>query len=366
MSTPTSSLIPAQRAAGSPYALKWRAWFVKLTHWEYWPTRVVYAPVFFYYLYCALKARSWLFVSAVNPSMDMGGLFGDSKGRTLKLLPDAIKPKTLYPEPLSTLTDIKQLMAGAGIEYPIICKPDIGERGLLVEKVDNDQQLQAYLDKVKVRMLVQEFITYPIEMGVFYYRHPDEKQGHISSIILKDFLSVTGDGVHTIEWFLLQNDRGMLQLPVLYQRMGQGIYRIPAAGEHVVLVHIGNHCRGTKFMDGNHLINDELRQVFDKISQQSSGIFYGRYDIKCESIEALYRGEGIKIMEVNGAASEPGHIYDPNCSIFTAWRVLFFHWGIIYKIAKANHRNGAPYGTFWGTYPKWKQYLQYHKDVAVG
>ncbi len=353
------------REGSSKPSIKWRSKFIRFTQWEYWPTKVVYTPVFFYYLYCALKARAWLFVSAVNPAMDMGGLFGETKIASIKKLPAHLKPKTIYPEPRSSQASVKQLMLAEGLDYPIVAKPDVGERGLLVEKIDSDEQLQTYIDKVKVRYLIQEFITYPIELGVFYYRHPDEKQGHVSSIIMKDFLSVTGDGVHNIESLLLQNDRGTLQLPDLYGRLGQEIYRIPSLGEHVVLVHIGNHSRGTKFMDGNHLITPQLREVFDTINQNTPGVYYGRYDIKCQSIEALYRGEGIKIMEVNGAASEPGHIYDPNCSIFTAWRVLIFHWDIIYQIAKANHRKGAPYGTFWGTYPKWKAYLQYYRDVAV-
>lgn len=360
----TNFAVPAKPIANHT-DLKWRSKLIKLTHWEFWPTQVVYFPVLVYYLYCAIRARALVFVSAVNPSMDTGGLFGETKTPMLKEIPDTNKPKTVYPAPNCSLDELKQLLADAGMQYPLVAKPDVGERGLLVEKIANDYELQQYLDKVKVRFIVQEFIQYPLELGVFYYRFPGEVQGHITSIIIKEFLSVVGDGLHTVEQLLLQNDRGVLQLPKLYKRLADDIYRVPTLGEYVLLEPIGNHSRGTKFVNGNHLINEPLMRVFDRINAHSTGIYYGRYDIKCSSLEALYRGEDIKVMEINGAAAEPGHIYDPTCSIFTAWRVLIWHWGIAYQIARANHRNGTPYDGALDTYQKYRRYVRYYDDVTA-
>lgn len=344
--------------------VKWRSKLIRLTQWEFWPTQAVYFPVLVYYLYCAVKARAVVFVSAVNPSMDTGGMFGETKSPMLKEIPDTFKPKIIYPEPGSSLADINQLMINEGIIYPIVAKPDVGERGLLVEKIANDYEMLLYLDKVKVRFIVQEFIQYPLELGIFYYRQPNEEKGTISSIIIKEFLSVEGDGLHSIEQLLLQNDRGVLQLPKMYHKLGDDIYRIPAAGEYVLLEPIGNHSRGTKFVNGNHLITEPLMRIFDRINHHSTGIYYGRYDIKCSSLEALYRGEDIKVMEINGASAEPGHIYDPTCSIFTAWAVLIAHWRVAYQIARANHRNGTPYDGAMDTYRKYRKYLRYYKDVS--
>jgi hypothetical protein len=361
---PANNVVDGYHIATPATNLKWRSKLIRFTQWEFWPTQVVYFPVLLYYLYCAIKARALVFVSAVNPSMEMGGLFGETKIPMLKELPGNFKPKTIYPEPNSSIAVIHQLLAGAGMAYPVVAKPDIGERGLLVEKISNDAEMQTYLDRVKVRFLVQEFIQFPLELGVFYYRHPDEEKGTISSIIIKEFLSVVGDGVNNLEQLLLQNDRGVLQLPKLYKRLGNEIYNVPAKGEYLLLEPIGNHSRGTKFVNGNHLITEELMRVFDRINSHSKGVFYGRYDIKCSSLEALYRGEDIKVMEINGAAAEPGHIYDPNCSIFTAWRVLIQHWGIVYQIARANHRKGAPYGKVFETYRNYKRYLSYYEEVG--
>lgn len=363
-SLPANNVVQNAAASAQPTNVKWRSKLIRLKQWEFWPTQVVYFPVLVYYLYCALKARALVFVCAVNPGMEMGGLFGETKSPMLKELPDNFKPKTIYPEPNCSIETIQQLLAAQGMTYPVVAKPDIGERGLLVEKISNDAEMQTYLGRVKVRFLVQEFIQFPLELGVFYYRHPDEEKGTISSIIIKEFLSVVGDGLNNLEQLLLKNDRGVLQLPKLYKRLGKEIYNVPAKGEYVLLEPIGNHSRGTKFVNGNHLITEELMRVFDRINSHSKGVYYGRYDIKCSSLEALYRGEDIMVMEINGAAAEPGHIYDPTCSIFTAWQVLIHHWGIAYQIARANHSKGAAYGGVIDTYQKFKKYLQYYEAVS--
>jgi hypothetical protein len=50
-------------------------------------------------------------------------------------------------------------------------------------------------------------IPYANEIGVFYVRYPNEKQGRITGIVAKEFLIVTGDGVSTIAQ-LLKKTRG--------------------------------------------------------------------------------------------------------------------------------------------------------------
>lgn len=103
---------------------------------------------------------------------------------------------------------------------------------------------------------------------------------------------------------------------------------------------IGNHCRGTRFIDNNFLINDKLNIVFDEICLPIKGFYYGRFDLKVKSIEDLYEGRNIKIMELNGASSEPGHIYDSANTIFKAYKDLLFHWKRLADISKENIKNG--------------------------
>ena len=53
----------------------------------------------------------------------------------------------------------------------------------------------------------------------------------------------------------------------------------------------------------------------------------------------------MKIMELNGAGAEPAHIYHPNSSLWTAYKVLLSHWKVMYDISVINHKKGIPYLT---------------------
>ena len=57
----------------------------------------------------------------------------------------------------------------------------------------------------------------------------------------------------------------------------------------------------------------------------------------------LEDGKNFAIVELNGAASEPTHIYDPKHSIFFAWKELGRHITYMYKISKQNHERGFSY-----------------------
>ncbi|HSZ26257.1 MAG TPA: hypothetical protein VK766_11075, partial [Cytophagaceae bacterium] len=231
-----------------------------------------------------------------------------------------------------------------GLTLPVIAKPDIGERGTQVEKINNEQELQSYLQTNNCNFLIQEYIDFEIELGVFYYRFPDQTTGTISSIVKKEFLQVTGDGESTLGELITRYPRAGFQFDRLSLKLNYT--SIPQKGEKVLLEPIGNHCRGTTFLNANHLIDSKLTSVFDTISKQIPGFFYGRYDLRCKNMEDLKEGKNIKILELNGAGSEPGHIYQPGYSIFRAWRALLFHWKILYLISIQNHKKGIPYMRF--------------------
>jgi len=321
----------------------WRSNFlIKLRSWEYWPFGLVYAPVFIYWLWLSLRAKSLLYFTASNPSIENGGMLGESKKKILDLVPDKYKAKTLFLSPNVTTELLLKEMQLAGLTFPVICKPDIGERGVLVEKINNDNELSKYISEINQNFLLQEYLDLPIELGVFYYRMPDKPDGVVSSIVIKEMLTVKGDGKSTLKELILNNDRSKLQWEQLKVKFNQALSLVLKDGEQKQLVGIGNHCKGTKFLDGNYLINDELHHTFNKISKEIDGFYFGRYDIRVASTEDLYKGN-IKIMELNGAGSEPAHIYNPGYSILKAYKSIFHHWKILFKISVVNRSKGVLY-----------------------
>ncbi|MBA3901698.1 MAG: hypothetical protein H0X62_16100 [Bacteroidetes bacterium] len=314
--------------------------FIRLTHWEYWPTKLVYFPVFIYYLWLAIKSRSFFFFDNVNPVMEAGGLFGTSKYKQLNFLSDNLKPKTILIHPGTFIGAVMEKLKREEITFPFIAKPDKAERGIGVELLHDLPGLEKYLKNVSFDFIIQEYISFPFEAGVFYYRFPDAKSGKIPSIVLKEFLSVTGDGISSINELMLKSERAKLVLKRQKIQLGNKINAIPAEGERMLLEPIGNHNRGTAFIDGNYLINENLEKIFNAIANQLPDFHYGRFDLKAPSLEAFCKGEQLRIVEVNGVNAEPAHIYDASTPILVAWRTLFCHWGIIYQISKINSAKG--------------------------
>ncbi len=323
----------------------WRSNFsIKLRSWEYWPFNLVYLPIYFYWFWLSIKAKSFLFFSSSNPGIENGGMLGESKIKIFDNIASDLKPVTIFCTLEEGYDQVRSKIFQEGLQYPIIAKPDIGERGWQVEKINNDDELRNYISQIPVNFLIQEYLDLPIEMGVFYYRYPNEDLGRVSSIVIKEMLSVTGDGRSTLKELILNYDRAKLQWDVLKEKYSSSLNDVLENGEERELVSIGNHSRGTKFLNGNHLINEILNETFDKISQDIPGFFFGRYDIRVASEESLYEGK-LKIMELNGAGSEPAHIYHPGFSLFEAYKVLFHHWRVLYEISRDNNKLGVRYAT---------------------
>ena len=315
----------------------------RLTQWEYWPFWLLYSPVYFYYTWLAIKCRSFFFFTAANPGIHFGGMLGESKMEIFDLLPKDYFPTTLKFKPGISKSAFLSVLESNQLKFPFILKPDIGERGWMVELIKNTEELERYLSKINVEFLLQEYVYYPLELGVFYYRYPDASRGTVSSIVQKDLLSVVGDGKRSVRELIHENPRAKMQEESIDKRSPDLMEQVPARGERVELVSIGNHSRGTTFLNANHLISEKLIRVFDEISKKIDGFYFGRYDIRCTSIDDLYEGKNVQILELNGAGAEPGHIYQPGYSLFQAYRDIMHHLRVLAEIGQINEKDGVPF-----------------------
>jgi hypothetical protein len=319
--------------------------FIKLRHWEFWPFGIVQAPFFIYWFWLSIKARSFFFFSASNPSIFSGGMMGESKFEVLDLVPQSHRPKAVLIKLPSTLHELKSKMNNAGLLYPAIFKPDLGERGWMVRKIHNDEEAQQYLSEIKIEFIIQEFLDLPLEFGVFYSRHPKEEIGNVISITSKEMLSVTGNGKDKLEQLIDKDPRAKLQAERLKKIFIKEWNEVMEPNRKVELNTIGNHCLGTKFLDGNHLITPRLQNSFDELSKKINGFYFGRYDLRCATLQDLENGN-VMIMELNGCGAEPSHIYQPGFSLWSALGVLYTHWKTMYEISVENHKRGVAYVSF--------------------
>ncbi len=271
----------------------------------------------------------------------MGGMFGESKHDVLKKIPVDLIPKTfLVRQPVSPEEVID--LIGIQFRYPVIFKPDIGERGYMVKRINASADVHHYMRKMKFDFLIQELVDLPIEAGVFYRRYPDEERGKVTSVVLKEMLSVVGDGSSTLKQLIFKSDRSKLQWKTLEETYRDRLQEVLPAGCRMEIVSIGNHCLGTRFINGNHLINEKMHDAYDAIAQRIDGFYFGRFDLRCNSVDDLVAGN-VRILELNGCGAEPAHIYDPGFSLFSAVSTLVAHWRAIFDIAQQNRKRGYRY-----------------------
>lgn len=269
----------------------------------------------------------------------------ESKKEIYDIIPEQYIPKTLFFKHSTAVDEILGAVSAAGIVFPCIAKPDIGAKGRGVEKIFTFNDLAAYAVKINMDFLVQEFIAYSQEVGIFYCRMPDEPDGFISGIVAKEFLIVTGDGVSTLTQLLQQDPRYHFQLVALEKIYGEGLQEVLANGDSRNLVPYGNHARGARFIDVSHWADESFTKIFDGICKQIPEFYFGRLDIMYNDVDDLKAGKNFSIIELNGAGSEPTHIYDPGHSIFFAWKEIARHFRLLCNISTKNHKRGFKYLT---------------------
>ena len=267
----------------------------------------------------------------------------ESKKEIYDLIPQQYYPKTELIKEGTPYENVLNIIHESGIKFPLIAKPDIGLRGSAVKKVNSFADLKSYGEKADFDYLIQDLIPFPNEIGIFYVRYPHEKKGRITGIVAKEFLTVTGNGISNIEDLVKENPRYELQLKALKREYGSKLSAVPSQDEVINLVPYGNHARGAKFLDKSEWITPELTAVINEVCLQIDGFYFGRIDLMYSSLKELEVGQKFSIVEINGAGSEPTHIYDPSHSLFFAWKELFRHITYMFEISAANHKLGFPY-----------------------
>jgi hypothetical protein len=308
-------------------------WWHKVKNWEYWSANFIYMSTFFYWVLLMTKFRSFSFYKYSNPGIKNGGFYGDSKMDIYKLFPSKFYPKTILIKKNATYNFEKIIFVNQ-LSFPLILKPDVGLRGIDVVKVDSIIEIERYYKIQNKSFLIQEFVNLPHEIGLFYCRIPHENNGRITGLTLKKFLTIQGNGIETIEQLLKKKCRYAMQIAKLKDKINLDEV-LPKNGKRC-LVPFGNHNRGTEFLDGNEFISDKLEQTFNTILKSVPGFYYGRLDIRYNTFEELEQGERFSIIELNGAKSEPTHIYDSKHSFWFGQKEIFRHQKIMREIVKSN------------------------------
>jgi membrane protein DedA with SNARE-associated domain len=351
----------------------WKAWaatnqtrigiFIeKLRRWEFWPAWMFYAPVAMFCIWFSLRYRGIALPTIANLNQRNGGIVGESKFAILRQLAQTspgLTAEAYFIQEGSLgerLKRTQEILRELRIEFPFVLKPDTAQRGAGFAKIRSEGQLAGYLQKVSAPLVLQRYVAGPLEAGIFYYRFPNETQGHILGITRKRFPVVVGDGTSTVRELIERDERARLIKKTYLTRLGATADCVLPAQEELRLVEAGNHCQGCIFEDGHDLYTEELRLAFDEICKKLQGFYIGRFDVRYSSDEELKNGKGFTILELNGAASEATNIYDAKNSIFRAYATLYRQWQLVYAIGAANHAAGVRPVSGWDVWRDWKAF----------
>ncbi|MCZ7650556.1 MAG: alpha/beta fold hydrolase [Thermoanaerobaculia bacterium] len=326
---------------------RWR----RLRHWEFWPLWLVQLPIVLWVLALGLRHRCLTLFTAANPGIPDGGFVGESKAAILGALASdpegeaaaSVARFAFLPageDPAARRERLRAAITDLGLAYPVVLKPDVGERGRGVAVVRSEEEATRYLAGTPRALLVQEHVPGE-EYGVFYARPPGSPHGEVLSITAKEFPQVTGDGRRTLEELLLADDRAVAMARFFLDLHVDRLDEVPAPGERIALTEIGNHCRGTVFRDGTRLRTPELAAALDRMVAGFAGFSFGRFDLRAPTAAALRAGGPFRVLELNGVSSEMTHIYDPQAGLVAAWRTLAGQWRLAFAIGAVQRARGA-------------------------
>jgi hypothetical protein len=333
-----------------------------LSHWETWDWRLKYVPLVPAWAWYCICSRSFWFFTPSNPSLVFGGFDGVSKKDMYHQLPHGSYPKSVFISHKLPFQEVEELFQAHKFQYPIAVKPEIGRMGFMFRKIESADHLKLYHEQMPVDYILQEFISYPIEVSVFYYRYPGEKRGTITGFLKKESLRVTGNGRATLLQLIHDSPRARLFLEELKSKHKDKLDQVIPFGEVFYLSHALNLSRGGRLINLEHEKDEQLQNVFDDLSHYTKHFYYGRYDIKCSSIEDLKQGKNYSILEYNGSGGEPHHVYGNGNSLVKACHILLKHWRVMYEISKRNYKNGIDY---WKLQEGWTFFKEANKHVRL-
>lgn len=320
-----------------------------VSHFEFWPPRLFYAPVVLWCVWLTLRYRGISLPTLANPAFPAGGLVGESKYAIFSQATGAARAALAHFAGVTATGDgradmaaARAAMAEAGLAFPLVLKPDLGCRGVGVQLARDEAAVARYLAAFPTghRAVLQAYVAHEAEAGVFYVRKPGEREGRILSITLKYFPHVRGDGRRTLKELIESDARAGLLKHLYLPRHADKLDTVVPEGEHIRLAFAGSHSRGTIFRDGTGYATDAMRAAFDRIADGLPDFHFGRFDVRAASLDALREGRDFKILEINGAGGEATHIWDRNMTLGRAYKALFEQFKLAYEIGAMNRERG--------------------------
>ena len=314
------------------------------------PERIFYILPALMWLLLAVRHRSLTLPSAANPSLDAGGLWGESKSQGLALFGPTgqrFLPSHAIVDCVPGTDRVEVALAqmdAAGLGFPVVAKPDRGYQGWGVRLLTSADELADYLalQPDHARVMLQALIDMPGEAGVFYIRQPGEAKGRIVSMAYVYPPHVIGDGQRSVAELVAADPILQANADIYRKRQPETWDRVLADDEFHMLTNARSARLGAVYRDAMADVTPELETVIDRITREIPDFHFGRFDIRFTSPEELRQGRGFRIVELNGAGAEMLYIWVGTGTAMNAWRCLWQQYRTLFAIGarmrKLGHR----------------------------
>ncbi|RSZ47377.1 MULTISPECIES: hypothetical protein [unclassified Variovorax] len=315
---------------------------------ERMPKWLICVPLVVQWLWLSLRYGGPTVPSAANPHLTSGGLVGEGKLEYFRGMGPLARSLTadycaVFNDGTATGDSLRQAMAGSGLAFPVVAKPDLGLCGYGVRLVPDMAALLAYLAVFPSgeTVVLQRYLPQEGEAGIFYARDPVSGEGRIIGLALRYFPRVTGDGRSTVAQLVAVDVRARRTARSPRHQCSVPPDSVPAAGQQVRLATIGSTRVGGLYRDGAALITPELVQAIDAVARDMPDFRFGRFDVRYESLRELGAGRGFTIMEINGAGSEAIEAWDPDIGVVQGFRMVFAKQRLLFAIGSAQRKAGV-------------------------
>lgn len=314
---------------------------------ERMPKWLICIPLVVQWLYLSLRYRSLSLPTCANPTITAGGLVGEGKLEYFAVMGPVALAATaphcaVHTDTKHTGAELRQLVKSAGLDFPLMAKPNLGLCGYGVRLLANRSELLEYLADFPADecVVLQQWLPQEGEAGIFYAREPGAANGRIIGLTLRYFPRVIGDSWHTIAELIAQDPRARRVSASKRHRSKLDMDRIPKLGEVVRLATIGSTRVGGLYRDGAECITPQLNSAIDDIARDMQLFHFGRFDVRFDSLADLRAGVGLSIMEVNGAGSEAIQAWDPATGVLAGFGMIFEKQRILFAIGNAMRDKG--------------------------
>lgn len=304
-------------------------------------------PMVVQWIWLGVRHLSFTLPAVINPAITAGGLIGEGKSEYFRIMGTHARSRTADFAIFSNVGEaaVRQAeiaMHDAGLDYPVIAKPDIGWCGFGVRLIRDCHELMDYLGRYPLgeKIVLQRFVTYEGEAGLYYVRDPEAAQGRLVGILLRSFPRVIGDGRRTVAELISAHPRA--------SRLGHDGYSesccdpayIPSAQEIVRVSITGSTRVGGQYSDATSLITPALEAAINAVALDMTQLHVARFDVRYESLAELRNGKLFSIIEVNGAGSEAVHAWDPRYSLRQAYGIVFRKQRMLFALGAKMRRRG--------------------------